>query len=291
MEEETQSINQNNNNEVIDPAKLVKKVRKSRKIRKGRKKQNVFRKTFRFFMTLFLLFALFYISKMPQWYLPKDAYTKVDNNVIIIKNNKIVKPYRIYAVLKVHKVPNKPIYMMRTKEIQNDIKKLKPVKEVYIRRYAFPARLLIVLKERNPIISIAANENSPILGAFADDGVLMGQDFMPLPANTKTIKVLASTNGENSYTKWTNARVAEIQKIASYVTTYAKEPIEYVDMRNPNNIFVKVKTVKIRIGKLDGGVYERIERISSILPQVKYMKTKVDYIDISWEKVNYIKLK
>lgn len=291
MEEETQSVEQNSNNEVVDPAKLVKKVRKSRKIRKGRRKQNVFRKTFRFFMTLFIIFALFYISKMPQWYLPKDAYTKANGNVIIIKNNKIVKPYRVFAVLKIHKIPNRPIYMMRTSPIEDDLKKLKPVKNVYIRRYAFPARLVIILKERNPVISISANENSPVLGAFADDGILMGQDFMPLPENLKTIRVLAQTNGENRYTVWTNSRIAEIQKIAAYIATYTKEPIEYIDMRDPNNVFVKVKSVRIRLGKPDGNLYERIERISSILPQVKYMKTKVDYIDVSWEKVNYIKLK
>ncbi len=291
MEEETQSVEQNSNNEVVDPAKLVKKVRKSRKIRKGRRKQNVFRKTFRFFMTLFILFALFYISKMPQWYLPKDAYTKANSNVIIIKNNKIVKPHRVFAVLKIHKIPNRPIYMMRTSQIENDLKKLKPVKNVYIRRYAFPARLVIILKERNPVISISADEKSPVIGAFADDGILMGQDFMPLPENLKTIRVLAQTNGENRYTVWTNSRIAEIQKIAAYIATYAKEPIEYIDMRDPNNVFVKVKSVRIRLGKPDGNLYERIERISSILPQVKYMKTKVDYIDVSWEKVNYIKLK
>jgi len=283
--------NNKNINKDIEATKLVKKIKKSRKVRNGRRKQNAMRKTFRFFMSLFLLFALIYISKMPQWYLPKDAYTKANNNVIIIKNNKIVKPHRIYAVLKTHKVPQRPIYMMKTFDLKQDLKKLSPVKDVYIRRYAFPARLVIILKERNPIISIAANEKSPILGAFADDGVLMGQDFMPLAPNIKTIKVLASTNGEYSYTKWTNSRIAEIQKIAAYVATYAKEPIEYIDMRNPNNIFVKVKTVNIRLGKIDGNIYERIERIPSILPQIKFMKSKVEYIDISWEKVNYLKIK
>ena len=72
---------------------------------------------------------------------------------------------------------------------------------------------------------------------------------------------------------------------------FAKEPIEYIDMRNPNNIFVKIQSVKIKIGKPDGSLYERIERISSILPQIKYMKNKIEYIDVSWEKVNYLKLK
>ena len=288
MEEE---VNKQKNREVMESTKLVKKVRKSRKIRKGRRKQNVFRKTFRFFMTLLLFSGLIYISKMPQWYLPKDAYSKINPNVIIIKNNKIVKPTRIYAVLKTQKVPKKPIYMMKTSQIQKDLKNLKPVKDVYVRRYAFPARLVIILEERNPIISVAINENTPVIGAFADDGVLIGQDFMPLPSDIKTIKVLVQTVGNNSYTKWSVSDIDEIQKIALYISMFAKEPIEYIDMRNPNNIFVKIQSVKIKIGKPDGSLYERIERISSILPQIKYMKNKIEYIDVSWEKVNYLKLK
>ena len=62
-------------------------------------------------------------------------------------------------------------------------------------------------------------------------------------------------------------------------------------MRDPNNVFVKVKTAKIRLGKIDSTVYERIMRIPSILPQIKLIQSNVEYLDVSWEKVNYLKLK
>ena len=290
MEEEFQEQNQIQEEEVIDPVKLVKKVRKSRKVRKGRRKQNVFRKSFRFFMTIFLIFALVYISKMPQWYLNKKAYTTAGNNAIIIENNKIVKPYRILAFLKLHKVPDKPIYMMKTADIERDIKKLPPVEDVYIRRYAFPARLQIIVKERVPVIAIAPSEKVPPVAAFAKDGTLIGHEFMPLPPGLKTIKVLSYGNKGDDYTKWNINRVNEIVKIAKYVSTYSKEPVEYIDMRNPQDIYVKIKTVNIRLGKLDGGVYDRIKRIPSILPQVKLTDAKIKYLDLSWEKVNYLKL-
>ena len=180
---------------------------------------------------------------------------------------------------------------MKTSDIENDIKKLKPVKDVYIRRYAFPARLQIIIKERTPVISVATNEKAPIAAAFASDGVLIGHEFMPLNPELKTIKVLAVYGGNNSYTKWNLAKINEIQKLATYIENYSKEPIEYIDMRNPNNVFVKVKTTKIRLGKIDGSVYERISRIPSILPKVKLITKNVEYLDISWEKVNYLKLK
>lgn len=280
----------NREEEIIDPVKLVKKVRKSRKVRKGRRKQTVFRKSFRFFMTIFLIFALVYVSKMPQWYLSKKAYTTVDNNTIIIENNKIVKPYRILAFLKLHKVPDQPIYMMKTSAIERDIKKLPPIEEVYIRRYAFPARLQIIVKERVPVISIAPSEKVPPVAAFAKDGTLIGHEFMPLAPGIKTIKVLSYGNKGDDYTKWNITKINEIEKIARYVEQYSKESVEYIDMRNPYDVYVKIKTVNIRLGKLDAGVYDRIKRIPSILPQVKLTDAKIKYLDLSWEKVNYLKL-
>lgn len=276
--------------EIVDPVKLVKNVRKSRKVRQGRKKQSVLRKTVRFFMTLLMIFLLVYVSKMPQWYLPKNAYTTVNNNAIIIKNNRIVKSYRILAAMKAHEVPSVPIYMMKTRDIEKDIKTLKPIKDVYIRRYAFPARLQIIVRERNPVISIYLNEKEPAIGAFADDGVIIGREFMPLHPSVKTIKVLAPESGDYSYTKWNIDKINDIQKIAANIEMYSKEPVEYIDMRNPADVYVKIKTVNIRLGKFDSSMYGRIERISSILPQIKLIKAKVQYLDISWEKVNYLKL-
>ena len=260
MEENTPE-EQNQNEEIVDPVRLVKKVRKSRKLRKGRRKQSVLRKSFRFLMTLLMLFLFIYVSKMPQWYLPKDAYSKPSSKRILIENNRIVKSYRIMALLKLHKVPNKPIYMMKTKQLEKDIKKLKPIKDVYIRRYAFPARLQIIVKERNPVISIALEENSPVIGAFAEDGAFIGHEFMPLNPKLKTIKVLAKYGGDNSYTRWTLANINEIQKLAYYIEAYSKESVEYIDMRNPNDLYIKIKSIKIRLGKFDGNIYERIKRV------------------------------
>lgn len=287
MEEEKSS---NQEEVVVDPVKLVKNVRKSRKIRQGRRKQSVLRKTVRFLMTILLIFLLIYISKMPQWYLSKNAYTTVDSNSVVILNNRIVKSHRILAFLKLHKVPEVPVYMMKTKDIEKDIKTLKPVKDVYVRRYAFPARLQIIVKERTPVLSISLNEKEPVIGAFTDDGVLIGREFMPLSPNIKTIKVLAVDNGDYAFTKWKLDNIDEIQKIAAYVETYSKEPVEYIDMRNPADVYVKIKSVNIRLGKLDGSVYDRIKRIPSILPRIKLLNLKVQYIDLSWEKVNYLKL-
>ncbi len=276
--------------EFIDPKRLVNTVRKKRKLRKGRKRQSIFRKFFRFIMTIVLLCGFVYISKMPQWYLPKDSFKKVAGTSVEIINNSIVKPQMIFALLKNTEVPNVPIYMAKTEHIRKEIKKLPPVKEVYIRRYAFPARLQIILKERVPVITISPDLKVQPVAAFSDDGVIMKKEFLPLDKNIKTILVLSYGNKGDDYTKWNAAKIHQIEEMVNYIETYSKEKVEYVDMRNPFDVYVKIKTVNIRLGRLDESLYKRIERLPSILPQVKLVDSKVKYLDLRWEKVFYLKL-
>ena len=276
--------------EFIDPKRLVNTVRKKRKLRKGRKRQSIFRKFFRFIMTIVLLCGFVYISKMPQWYLPKDSFKKVAGTSVEIINNSIVKPQMIFALLKNTEVPNVPIYMAKTEHIRKEIKKLPPVKEVYIRRYAFPARLQIILKERVPVITISPDLKVQPVAAFLEDGVIMKKEFLPLDKNIKTILVLSYGNKGDDYTKWNAAKIHQIEEMVNYIETYSKEKVEYVDMRNPFDVYVKIKTVNIRLGRLDESLYKRIERLPSILPQVKLVDSKVKYLDLRWEKVFYLKL-
>lgn len=286
----TEYDEQKQQEEVVDPDRLVKNIRKKRKLRKGRKKQNVFRNFFRFCMTILLLFACIYISKMPQWYLDKNLFTVSSNNSVTIINNKIVKSYKILALLKKSDVPNVPIYMAKTDSIEKELKKLPPVEDVFIRRYAFPARLHIIVKERQPVLTVSPDIKVAPVAAFSGDGVMIGREYLPLSSEFKTIKVLSYGNKGDDYTKWNAAKVRQIETIVKSVETYSKEPVEYIDFRNPNDVYVKIKTVNIRLGKIDETVYERIQRIPSILPQVKLVDSKVKYLDLSWAKVNYLKL-
>lgn len=284
------NFDNNEQQEIIDPKRLVNKVRKKRKLRKGRKKQSIFRNFFRFIMTIILLCGFVYISKMPQWYLPEDAFTKINGKSVVVVNNRIVKPQMIFALLKNIEVPNVPIYMAKTADIKTEIQKLPPVKEAYIRRYAFPARLQIILKERVPVITVSPDVKVPPVAAFSEDGVMMGKEFLPLSKDFKTILVLSYGNKGDDYTKWNADKIHQIEKIVVYIETFSKERVDYVDLRNPMDVYVKINTVNIRLGKLDETVYKRIEKLPSILPQVKLMDAKVKYLDLSWEKVNYLKL-
>ena len=274
----------------IDGRHFVKKKQRERLIRKGRMEQERFRGFVRFFLTLFMLFALVYLANCQGWYMDKNAFNYVGGNSVEIINNKIIPSHKILALLKNSNVPDVPIYLARTNSIKKELMKLPPVENVYIRRYAFPARVQIIIRERVPVITISPDVKVSPVAFFTTDGKLIGREYMPLSKDYKTILVLSYGNKGDDYRKWDLKKIQQIQKIAKFVETYSKEPVEYIDFRNPNDVYVKIKTVNIRLGRIDETLFKRIERIPSILPQVKLVDSKVKYLDLSWEKVNYLKL-
>lgn len=275
---------------ITDGKHLVKKKRRERLVRKGRMKQERFRAFMRFIFSILFIVGLVYGLKFHGWYMDKNAFNHVGGRSVEIINNKIVPSHKILVLLKNSNVPNVPIYMAKTDSIKKELIKLAPVENVYIRRYAFPARIQIILRERIPVITISPDEKVAPVAFFTTDGKLIGREFLPLDKSFKTILVLSYGNKGDDYHKWNLNKIHEIEKIAKYVETYSGEPVEYIDLRNPLDVYVKIKTVNIRLGQLDENVFKRIERIPSLLPQVKFVDSKIKYLDLKWEKVNYLKL-
>lgn len=278
--------------EFESPEELLKTKQREREVRKGRKKQSFFKGLLRFLSGCAIIAGVYRFSALDGWYLPQTAFKNPDPARVQIVNNRIVKTDKIKSVIKDVQVPKLPLYMANLNELKYKLISLAPVEDVYIRRYAFPARILIIIREAVPVISILPDEKVKPVAAFTKDGRLItGADYLPLPPEYATIRVLSYGNKGDDYTKWDAAKVLQIEKIARYVETFARESVEYIDLRNPDDVYVKIKTVLIRLGKPDEDIFGRIKRIPTILPQVQKVKGKVKYIDLSWEKVNYLKLR
>ena len=271
------------------PEKIFKTKQRERQIRKGKKKRSFFKALLRFLTGVAILVFVYLFCSMSGWYLPKDSFKTFDR--IQVVNNKIVKTDKIKSIVKDFEVPHIPLFMTNLDELQNKISSLAPVKSVYIRRYAFPARILIIIREATPVITVSPDNKVKPVAAFTKMGRLIeGADYLPLPQDSKTTLVLSYGNKGDDYRKWDADKIQNIIKITKYVETFSREQVEYIDLRNPNDIYVKIKSTTIRLGQFDDKIFDRIRRIPSILPQVEKIKGKVKYVDLSWEKVNYLKL-
>ncbi|MBR1425118.1 FtsQ-type POTRA domain-containing protein [bacterium] len=259
---------------------------RERHIRKKRKKYKKTQTFFSFVLTFLLIFLSYKFFNLKQWYLPQDAFQNSNAGIVEVFNNKIIPTYVINQVIKDVPVSKLPIFLVSVKPIKKELYQIPVVDKVYIRRYGFPARIQIIVRERTPLAIIRDDLNSKPQAFFTSDGVVVtNKKYMNLAQTSQVLNILSKYSKD-----WNFEKVKEIEKIVKDVETYSNEKVEYVDMKNPNDVYVKIKTTSIRLGILDSTVFERIKRIYTILPQISGVDGQIKYIDLSWDKVNYLKM-
>ncbi len=266
----------------------LQQARMQRQVRKSRKRLNKLRALWKLATMIFLIAFGIFVLKMPQWRLHTNAFDSLNSTSLEIVNNKIVPSQKILSALRRNQVCTKPIFLVKTDNLKESIMQLEPVQEVYIRRFWYPARLKVIIIERTPILTIAPNIDVEPIAFFANDGKLIGRDYMPLSPEFKTVRIITYGSGDD-YRNWDKTKVSRFKKLAELVETNTGEKIEYIDYRDPKDVYVKIPTVNIRLGSFNAGTFEKINRLPSLLPNVKSLNKKVKYLDLRWDS-NFIKL-
>ena len=266
----------------------LQQAKMQRQVRKSQRRLNQLRALWKLFITIGLICVGIFNLKMPQWRLHSNAFDSLNSPALEIVNNRIVPSQKILSALRRNQVPLKPIFMVKTDNLKKSIMQLDPIQDVYIRRFWFPARMQIIIIERTPVITIAPDEKVAPIAFFSSDGKLIGHDYMPLSNEFKTVRVLTFGRGDD-YRNWDKTKINNFKKLAMTVEMASGETVEYIDYRNPQDVYVKIPTVNIRLGSFNAGTYDKIHRLPSLLPQVKMLNKKVKYVDLRWDS-NYIKL-
>ncbi len=282
--------NQQNLGENLNIERRVKINQMQRNVRRSQMGLKRLRAFLRFVMVCLLVFAAYKVYKLPQWYLNKNVFSSASNNALSIIGNNITPTYRIISVLRQYPVPQRPIYLFDTTKIEKEIEKLPPVKKVYIKRLWFPARLGIIIVERRPILSISPAPDVAPIAFFAEGGKLIGRDYLPLKNINDTILVLTYGTKGDDYRNWDETKIKKIETIVQAMEQFSGQKVEYIDMRNPKDIYIKIPEVNVRLGELNYMALSRIRNISAILPKLKTLEKKIKYIDLRWEDTQYIKL-
>lgn len=266
----------------------LQQARMQRQIRRSQRRLNQLRSLWKLFIIIFLIVLGVGILKMPQWRLHKNAFDNLNSPALEIVNNRIVPDQKILSALRRNQVDTRPIFLVETENLKKSIMQLEPVRDVYIRRFWFPARLLIIIIERIPAITISPDTDVPPIAFFSSDGKLIGREYMPLSPDFKTVKVITYGSGDD-YRNWDKTKVNNFKRLAATIELDSGETVEYIDYRNPKDVYVKIPTVNIRLGSFNAETFDKIHRIPSLLPQVKMLNKKVKYLDLRWDSI-YIKL-
>lgn len=285
--DENNELNYNNEEYIKTRIRRNKQERSVRKTNMWMRRSKLL---LRFLTIIFLAFVCFKLIRMHQWYMSPKAFDYAQSPYLEILNNKIVPDYYILAALRKSEVPKVPMYMYDTDNIRSNIMELEPIKDVFIRRFWFPARLQIIILESTPIFTIAPDEKVEPIAFFTNTGKLIGRDFLPLDPSFKPVKILTYGTKGDDYRQWDKLKIDKLEKLSKSIKVVTKDKLDFIDLRNPKDVYIQTNGIKIRLGELDESCNERISRLPSIMPQVKTLDKKIKYIDLRWKEASYIKL-
>ena len=240
------------------------------------------------FSILFILWLCSRLMVTELWYLPPNLFDQYPSKNLRIIGNKITPNAKIISALKQIPYDRKPLYLINTVPYEDEVEKLSPVKKAFVRRYWLPARLEVTIEEEVPILTFAPAPNAPEVDAITAEGKIITKEYLPIKTNIqKTYKVLTY----DDYKKWSKKEIVSVRILAERIEDYSQEKLLYLDLRNKNDVFAQLETIKIRIGELNSTLKERIERLPSIMPQMEYLKDETEYVDIRWDNTTYLKKK
>lgn len=268
----------------------LKANKMKRKIASTRASIRNFRVLLRLILIILIIFCSLKVLKSHYWYINKTKMAIADPTVIKIEGNIITPKYKIVDLIRQTQLPNTQIFRLDTTELKDNIEQLQPIKRVYVRRFWLPARLNIIIEERTPVFLITPKLDSEPISAITDDGVLIDREYMPISPKFTTYKIITYGVRGDDYEKWNKQRVDEILKLIKSFESYSGQKVEYVDLRNPNDVYVKLEKVLVRFGEINETALKRAKWIAAILPETEKFKQKIKYIDLRWEDAHYIKL-
>lgn len=249
---------------------------------------------FRMFLRLVLIILIVVfglkVLKMHGWYLNQELLSATDESVIKIEGNIITPKYKIVDLIRQVQLPNTQIFRLDTTEMEENIKQLQPIKKVYVRRFWHPARIDVLVEERVPVFLITPKIDAAPIAAITTDGVLIDREYMPISPKFKTYKIITYGVRGDDYEKWNKERVDEILRLTTALEAYSGQIVEYIDLRNPTDVYIKLEKVLIRFGEINDTALVRAKWIATILPETRNFKQKIKYIDLRWEDAHYIKL-
>lgn len=261
-----------------------------RKIASVRSTIRNFRVLLRLLLIVFIILLGLKVLKLHGWYLNQDLLAIANPKVIKIEGNIITPRYKIVDLIRQVQLPNTQIFRLDTTEMEQNIAQLQPIKKVYVRRFWHPARLDVLVEERTPVFLITPSLDAVPISAVTTDGVFIDREYMPISSKFKTYKILTYGVRGDDYEKWNQNRVDEILRLTKALETYSGQKVEYLDIRNPSDIYIKIEKVLIRFGEINDTALKRAKWIATILPETEKFKQKIKYIDLRWEDAHYIKL-
>ena len=194
---------------------------------------------------------------------------------IKVAGNDVTSAKQVRRVL--HSYLQRPIYTLNPRELEQRVETLPDVYKAFVRRYLFPRPHLIVqVMEEFPWATYAPTPDQAPTAVISQTG-----RFIPIAEFPNVPQPALKIYG-NSETRFDEASIAMWSNWVNFIAAQTKHPVEFVDMRKPNNIEVRTGDLNLHLGSADSMLSKRLARLSSVLPVLLTLeKQNIEYVDLS----------
>lgn len=223
-----------------------------------KRRQHLRRKAFRFFATIGLFAALIGIWVVPIWQYSGE---------ITIKGNRWVSTDTIRAAIN---PPPAPMYRMDPSLLKEQVQTIPQIERVDIRRWLFPARLEVRVKERTPVARVASQS------IFLDEeGVLFSAPIQPIPL---TVLLPASYQGETP------------EAFRAFFKEWPTKASGLLDLRQKDDIKVSLGGLTARFGAAEE-IPAKFRAFFRLRPLAKRYGDALEYLDLRFPDSPTLKCK
>ncbi len=201
---------------------------------------------------------------------------------IAVEGNQVVSAEQVRGALA--NCIDKPLWKLSPQAMASQVQSLEAVKYAFVRRYLFPLpKISVVVLEEFPWASLAQNPDSANQFVMSESGRLIPIDQFPAVIQPK-LRIFGATEAN-----FDAKQVTQWATWIGYIASQTGQPVDFVDLRNANDIRVGDGDLYLKLGSADSSLTRRLSRLASLIPSLGTLRERLVYIDLGLD--NNIPLK
>lgn len=205
------------------------------------------------------------------WWLWSGPFWRWDGQMTVT-GNRLVGKQEILAKLYVPQ--NTPLYMLRPQDLAVQLGAIPAVAQVAVRRWLFPARLEIMILERQALVRVEGPKGEPLSRWIDQEGVVFAAPAAHIQARFP-IRI------------WTELQPgdrlpAEVQThLFELLNAWPKDAEGRLDLRKPRDVYASIAGTPVRLGEVSDIAlkFAMFEHVRSA-PEAKKYKDRLKYINL-----------
>ena len=203
------------------------------------------------------------------WWLWTGPFWRWDGQMTVT-GNRLVSKQEIFSKLYVPQ--NTPLYMLNPQGIAAQLGAIPSVAQVAVRRWLFPARLEVMILERQALVRVEGPKGEPVSRWIDQEGVVFAAPGAHIKARFP-IRVWTELQPGDRLPPEVQTHLFEL------LNAWPKQAEGRLDLRKPRDVYAAIAGVPVRLGEVSE-IALKFAMFDHVQPEAKKYKDRLKYINL-----------